>query len=78
MEFVPAGEFIGAAHRVRTVELADSPHLPDGEYSFVDTYCIDPACDCRKTMIVVYRDGVHVSTINFGWETAAFYRKWMR
>ena len=77
MEFVPAGEFIGEAHQVRTVGLRDSRLLPDGEYRFVDTYCTDPTCDCRKTMIQAYRNDVHVSTINFGWEPAEFYRKWM-
>lgn len=77
MEFAPAGEFIGDAHQVRTVGLRDSRQLPDGDYRFVDTYCTDPECDCRKTMIIVYRNDVHVSTINFGWESAAFYREWM-
>lgn len=77
MEFVPAGEFIGDAHQVRTVGLRDSRQLPDGNYRFVDMYCTDPACDCRKTMILVYRDDVHVSTINFGWESAAFYQEWI-
>lgn len=68
MEFVPAGEFIGEEHQVRTVGLRDSRQLPDGDYRFVDTYCTDPTCDCRKTMIIVYRNDVHVSTINFGRE----------
>ena len=77
MEFVPAGEFIGDAHQVRTVGLRDSPQLPDGDYRFVDTYCTDPSCDCRKTMILVYRNDKHVSTINYGWESRAFYREWM-
>ena len=27
-------------------------------------------------MIQVYRSDVHVSTINFGWESRDFYRKW--
>lgn len=77
MEFVPAGEFIGDAHQVRTVGLRDSRQLPDGDYRFVDTYCTNPSCDCRKTMILVYRNDNHVSTINFGWESSAFYREWM-
>jgi hypothetical protein len=77
MKFVPAGEFIGDAHQVRTVGLRDSPHLPDGDYRFVDMYCTDPSCDCRKTMIRVYRNDKHVSTINYGWESKAFYREWM-
>ena len=77
MEFAPAGEIIGAAHQVRTVRLADSPQLPDGDYRFIDMYCIDPSCDCRKAMIQVYRNDVLVSTINYGWESPDFYQKWM-
>lgn len=76
--FVPAGQIIPAnEHRVRTVELRQSPRLPDGEYSFVDTHCTDPECDCRRTLIQVFLDGKHVSTIGFGWETPKFYKKWM-
>ena len=74
MEFIPAGEIIGAAHQVRTVGLRASRQLPDGDYRFVDTYCTDPSCDCRKTIILVYRNDVHVSTINFGWERESFYQ----
>ena len=77
MEFVPAGEIIGKQHQVRTVGLKQSPHLPDGDYTFVDTYCIDASCDCRRTLIQVLHDGVHVSTIGFGWESPSFYNDWM-
>lgn len=77
MEFVPAGEIIGAGHQVRTVGLRNSPELPDGDYRFVDTYCVEPGCDCRKTMILVFLNDVHVSTISFGWEPQSFYREWM-
>lgn len=77
MKFIPAGEVIGDAHQVRTVRIEKSPQLPDGEYRFVDSYCTDPGCDCRKTMIQVIHDGKLVSIINYGWESAAFYKKWM-
>jgi hypothetical protein len=77
MEFIPAGEVIGEAHQVRSVQIAQSPLLPDGEYSFIDMYCSDPSCDCRKTMIQVIHNGRLVSIINYGWESAAFYKKWM-
>lgn len=77
MEFVPAGEIIGKQHQVRTVGLKQSPHLPDGDYTFVDTYCIDASCDCRRTLIQVLHNGVHVSTIGFGWESPSFYKDWM-
>ena len=76
MEFIHAGEIIGIAHQVRTAEISDSPRLPDGEYKFVDMYCTDPSCDCRKTMKRVLYNGAHVSTINFGWEPPAFYEGW--
>ncbi|MBI5605998.1 MAG: hypothetical protein HY879_21900 [Deltaproteobacteria bacterium] len=77
MKFTPAGEIIGKAHRVRTVMIVDSPQLPDGEYRFIDMYCTDPSCDCRKTMIQVFHNGAFVSTINYGWEPPSFYEKWM-
>jgi hypothetical protein len=77
MEFVPAGEIIGIAHQVRTVGLKKSPHLPDGDYTFIDTYCIDASCDCQRTLIQVLFNGVHVSTIGFGWESPKFYKNWM-
>lgn len=28
-------------------------------------------------MIHVMHNGIHVATINFGWESAEFYRQWM-
>ena len=77
MDFIPAGEVIGEAHQVRSVRIAGSPQLPDGEYSFLDLYCSDPDCDCRKTMIQVMHNGKLVSIINYGWEPAGFYKKWM-
>ena len=77
MEFTPAGEIIGKEHQVRTVRIVDSSQLPDGEYRFIDMYCTDPSCDCRKTMIQVFHNGAFVSTINFGWEPPSFYKKWM-
>lgn len=77
MEFKPAGEIIGQQHQVRTVGLKQNPHLPDGDYTFVDTYCTDASCDCRRTLIQVLHNGVHVSTIGFGWEPPSFYKNWM-
>jgi hypothetical protein len=77
MDFVPAGEIIGSKHQVRSVRIAGSPHLPDGEYAFVDTHCTDPDCDCRKTMIQVFHDDRFVSLINYGWESSDYYRRWM-
>ncbi len=77
MKFIPAGEIIGSAHQVRTVNIAKSSELPDGDYTFVDTYCTTSTCDCRKAMIQVLHNGKCVSIINFGWEKPSYYEKWM-
>jgi hypothetical protein len=78
MEFAPAGEIIGKKHQVRTVGLKQSIHLPDGDYTFIDTYCTDASCDCRRTLIQILHNGIHVSTIGFGWESPSFYKNWMK
>jgi hypothetical protein len=77
MNFLPAGEIIDEKHQIRTVRISSSPNLPDGEYGFIDTYCTDIDCDCRKTMIQVRHNGRFVSLINYGWENPLFYEKWM-
>lgn len=76
MNFIAAGEILGASAQVRTLTLAHHRELPDGAYALVDTFCTDLGCDCRKTMILVHLDGRHVSTINFGWEDREFYARW--
>lgn len=65
-ELVPAGEIIGNRHQARTVTISGDPSLPDGEYTFLELYCLDPGCDCRKTIIQVFHNNRHVSTINYG------------
>lgn len=77
MKFIAAGEIIGDAHQVREVSIKQSPLLPDGNYSFIDMYCADSECDCRKTMIQVVHNEKLVSIINYGWESAKFYDNWM-
>lgn len=78
MEFIPAGEIIGNDHQVRTVAIALNPHIFGGEYRFIDTYCSESGCDCRKSMIQVLHNDKLVSIINYGWESAAFYKNWMK
>jgi len=77
MHFKPAGEVLGDIHQIRTVTISDEPRLPDGEYKFVDFYCTDKGCDCRKTIIQVFHEDRCVSTVNFGWEDPKYYFKWL-
>ncbi|MBI5465142.1 SEC-C domain-containing protein, partial [Candidatus Gottesmanbacteria bacterium] len=48
--------------------------VPLGKYYFLEMYCPDSDCDCRKVDIIVYGedDKVH-ATLTFGWEDKAYY-----
>ncbi len=69
-----------AAHETRSVTVQGMPGLPDGEYGFIEHYCDDPGCDCRRVVINVYcstTDAKIWATINYGWESLEFYERWM-
>ena len=63
---------------MRTIKIAEDPRLPDGEYSFIDLYCMDKTCDCRKTIIQVYHKDECVASLDYGWGSRFYYAKWMR
>jgi len=53
--------------------------LPPGEYGFLEMYCDERGCDCRRVFFYVissFRRGV-VAVVAWGWEDADFYAKWM-
>ena len=55
--------------------------LPPGEYSFFEWYCEDAKCDCRRALLRVSsskRPGEILATLNYGWESEAFYTRWIR
>jgi hypothetical protein len=54
--------------------------LPVGEYGFVEFYCEEEGCDCRRTLFRVVspqHPGRALATINYGWESVEFYTRWM-
>ena len=54
--------------------------LPSDTYVFGEFYCDDPACDCRRVLFHVWshdRPNIVLATINYGWESEAFYTQWM-
>ena len=70
-----------AEKETRRVTIRNDPHVPDGEYAFMDAHCGDKTCDCRRVFINVVQIDPHyqahnVATISYGWESFAFYRKW--
>jgi hypothetical protein len=53
--------------------------LPDGEYRFVELYCDEPGCECRRVVILVWDESDRtLATINYGWESEGYYLNWMR
>ena len=70
------------ARETRSVTVTNRQDLPDGEYSFLEFYCNEPGCDCRRVMIDVLRPETGWSkvwaTISYGWESLDFYRKWSK
>jgi hypothetical protein len=68
------------ARETRSVTATGRQDLPDGEYGFLELYCDEPGCDCRRVMIDVLRPETGWSkiwaTISYGWENLDFYRKW--
>ena len=45
-------------------------------FDLIDSYCLDPACDCRRVSLAVVGDKITYATISYGWETPSFYYKW--
>jgi len=69
-----------AARETRTVTMHGQGDIPDGEYGLVEFYCDEPGCDCRRVIFRVVSappDMRTWATINYGWETLAFYTRWM-
>lgn len=70
-----------AAREVRSVAVGPGPGgLPAGEYAFIEFYCADPECDCRRAFFQVIGRGQPeriLASINFGWESLEFYRRKM-
>jgi hypothetical protein len=68
------------ARETKSVTVTNRQDLPDGEYGFLEFYCNEPGCDCRRVMIDVLRRETGWSkiwaTISYGWESLDFYRKW--
>ncbi|MCI0535824.1 MAG: hypothetical protein L0Z50_11425 [Verrucomicrobiales bacterium] len=54
--------------------------LAPGEYAIVEWYCEDSACDCRRAFLQIVprgKSGPILASINYGWESRAFYRRKM-
>jgi len=87
---IPFGKrFPGLAEReTRTVTFlseCNDWNLPAGKYAFLESYCGDRKCDCRRVFINVGylerspagKEKVRIlATIGYGWDTLDYYSKW--
>lgn len=71
-----------ALAEMRVVEAPGSSTLgPGGRYFLREFYCTEPGCDCRRVLAQFIEDGEPrrvAASINYGWETAGFYTRWVR
>ncbi len=54
--------------------------LPADEYAYLEYYCDDLQCDCRRVFLQVIakgQPGKVFASISYGWEKESFYRKRM-
>src|SRR5579871_61169 len=69
-----------AVKETRSMTLRGHEVIPDGEYGFLEFYCHEAGCDCRRVLLIVVSQDPSrpvVATINYGWESLDYYAKWM-
>jgi hypothetical protein len=74
-------EFPDIAEReTRNVTLTQACHsLPADTYTFVELYCDERGCDCRRVLLNVVSPSSNkiLAVIAYGWESRDYYIKWM-
>jgi hypothetical protein len=83
MPFIPFHDLCDEVARkeTRSIHLAPGARgtLPAGVYEFVEMYCDEKDCDCRRVFFMVLSSrtqGVE-AVIAWGWESRAYYAQWM-
>jgi len=69
-----------AERETRTVTLTKARHsLPANVYAFVELYCDERGCDCRRVFfnVVSRSSNEALAVIAYGWESRDYYIKWM-
>jgi hypothetical protein len=70
-----------AERETRTVIVIDSSdfNLPPARYSFLEMFCDEPGCDCRRVFFSVVSSLQKdiQAVIAWGWEDREFYVTWM-
>jgi hypothetical protein len=83
MPMVPFHTLFGdlAFKETRSATVRGRAGIPDGEYGFLEFYCDEVDCDCRRVLIDVVSStgGSKIwATINYGWASPEFYASWSK
>jgi hypothetical protein len=83
MPFIPFHDLCEevAREETRSIQLSGSAvsELPAGQYQFVEMYCNEKNCDCRRvffTVLASHQKAVQ-AVIAWGWESRAYYAHWL-
>jgi preprotein translocase subunit SecA len=81
MSYVPFYEkFLNIAeNETRSIIIHNDPELPNDQYAFVEAYCDEEDCDCRRVFfnVISEKSKKLLAVITYGWEKRAYYIKWM-
>ena len=75
-----AQQEVRCVHLGATADDASATALPADEYAYLEFYCEDLNCDCRRVFLQVIAKGQPdkvFASISYGWEKESFYRKRM-
>jgi hypothetical protein len=82
MPYEPFIERFGelAWKETRSLRFFKDPRLAGDEFGFIELYCNDENCDCRRVMfdVVSKNQQKSVAVIAYGWESREFYARWYR
>ena len=67
--------------QTRSVIVLEDTQVPKGDYTFMELFCTDKKCDCRRVMINVEQldpafPKFRAATLSYGWEPMSFYKNW--
>ncbi len=81
MPFVPFYEKFPdiADDETRRLFVLQRPDLLPDEYGFVEAYCDEPGCDCRRVFfhVLAVQQNAIMAVITYGWEDTRFYATWL-
>ncbi|RPI66489.1 MAG: hypothetical protein EHM38_10065, partial [Geobacteraceae bacterium] len=82
MPYEPFIERFGelAWKETRSLSFFKDPRLAGDEFRFIELYCNDENCDCRRVMFDVLSKNRQksVAVIAYGWESREFYARWYK